>query len=202
MFKSPFFVVDNFISPLECEDIIDRSFIDFPDSEAGKPIKSITRNVLTENRILPYLDNIIPYTEKYYGYEHGGVKPFDIEYYPENCIQEGVRAENSFFHEGKWNRCNDNDFTAILFLKDSSRDINFDTDFEVYGTKLQFNNHMFGFEPTRGTLIFFPSAPNFVNTTISPKVGDLYQIRIQMVAMKPYIYDMNNFKGNYKNWFS
>lgn len=61
---------------------------------------------------------------------------------------------------------------------------------------------MFGFEPTRGTLIFFPSAPNFVNTTISPKVGDLYQIRIQMVAMKPYIYDMNNFKGNYKNWFS
>ncbi len=202
MSKCPFFIVDQFISPLECEDIVNRSFFEFPNTVNGVPVKSVTQNLLTQNRILPYLEEIIPDVEEHFGFEHGGILPLHIEHYPAKCKQEGLRAENSYQKEGKWFRVNDHDFTGILFLKDDSTDRNFDDYFEVYGSKLEFPNHLFGFPPARGRLIIFPSAPNFVNTTISPKIGDLYQIRFQMVAMDPYHYDMRKFPGNYKTWFT
>ncbi len=201
MNKSPFFIVPEFLSPLECEDIVNRSYFEFPNTVNGVPVKSTTQNLLTQNRILPYLEDIIPSLETYYGYEHGGILPPTIEYYPQGCKQEGKRAENSWLKDGKWMRINDHDFTAIIFLKDNSTDRNFDDLFEVYGSKLEFPNHLFGITPERGTMVVFPSAPNFVNATISPKLGDLYQIRIQMVAMDPYHYDMSKFPGNYKTWF-
>ncbi|QDJ96501.1 hypothetical protein Xoosp13_315 [Xanthomonas phage Xoo-sp13] len=201
MNKSPFFIVDDFLSPLMCEDIVARSFFEFPNVENGTVVKSITQNVLTQNRVLPLLEDLIEDLEDYYNYEHGGILPFNIEYYPEKCKQEGLRAENSFLKDNKWMRSNDHDFTGIIFLKTESSDRNFDESFEIYGSKLEFPNHQFGFVPSRGRLVVFPSAPNFTNVTISPKIGDLYQIRFQLVGMKPYNYDMNEFPGNYKTWF-
>lgn len=201
MTKSPFFIIDDFLSPLECEDIINRSHFEFPNKENGTPIKSSTQNVLTQNRILPYLEDMIPAFEEYYSVEHGGILPFAIECYPEGCKPEGIRAENSVRRDGKWARINEHDFTGIIFLKDSSTDVNFDDYFEVYGTKLEFPTHQFGFMASRGQLIIFPSAPNFINYTVSPKLGDMYQIRFQMIMMTPYKYDMNTFSGTYKDWF-
>lgn len=199
--KSPFFIVDNFLSPLECEDIVNRSYYEFPNIENGIPVKSSTRNVLTQNRVLPYLEDLIPSLEKYYNFEHAGILPFDIECYPQKCKPEGVRSESSMRMEGSWRRINDIDFTGIIFLKDNSSDKNFDDDFEIYGSKLEFPSHAFGFVPARGRLVIFPSAPNFINSTTSPDIGDLYQIRVQFVATEPYKYDMANFPGNYKTWF-
>lgn len=201
MSKSPFFVIDEFLSPLECEDIVNRSYYDFPNTEDGVPLKSVTQNVLTQNRVLPYLEDAIPAFEEYYGFEHGGILPFNIEVYPANSKQEGLRCENSWKKDGKWQRINDHDFTGIIFLKDDGIETNFDDEFEVYGSKLEFPNHVFGFTPSRGRLILFPSGPNFTNVTLSPQLGDVYQIRFQLVNMKPYQYNMANFPGNYKTWF-
>ena len=201
MNKPPFFVVDEFLSPLECEDIVNRSFFEFPNTVNGVPVKSVTQNTLTQNRVLPYLEVLTPYLEQYFGYEHGGILPLNIEYYPEGCKQEGIRAENSILRDGKWHRVTENDFTGIIFLKDASTDKNFDDEFEVYGSTLQFPNHDFSFNPSRGRLIVFPSAANFNNTTISPKLGDVYQIRFHIVAMDTYNYDRHQFPGNYKTWF-
>jgi len=201
MNKCPFFIVNNFLSPLECEDIVNRSYFEFPNTDKGVPVKSVTQNVLTQNRILPYLEDLIPALEDYFEFEHGGILPFNIECYPRGCKQEGLRAENSLKRDGKWTRVNDHDFTGVIFLKENSTETNFDDSFEVYGSKLEFPNHLFGFSAERGTLIVFPSAPNFVNTTISPKFGDMYQVRFQLVAAKPYNYDMAKFPGNYKTWF-
>lgn len=201
MNKCPFFIVNNFLSPLECEDIINRSYYEFPNTVNGVSVKSVTQNLLTQNRILPYLEDVVSDLETYFDFEHGGILPINIEYYPQNCKQEGLRAENSMKRDGKWQRVNDHDFTGVIFLKDDSTDRNFDDSFEVYGSKLEFPNHLFGFPPARGRLIIFPSAPNFVNNTISPKIGDHYQIRFQMVAMEPYNYDMAKFPGNYTTWF-
>ena len=203
MSKCPFFIVDNFLSPLECEDIISRSNFEFPNTQNGRPVKSITQNVLTQNRVLPYLEELIPTLEEYYGFEHGGILPFNIECYPANAVQEGYRCENSYRREGEWVRTTDVDLTCIIFLKeDNSVDNNFDDLFEVYGSSLQFINHSFGFRPERGQLIVFPSGPNFVNATISPKIGDMYQLRISLVGMQPYKYDMRKFPGNVKTWFN
>ncbi len=202
MNKSPFFIIDAFLSPLECEDIVERSYFEFPNKENGVPVKSTTQNVLSQNRILPYLEELVPILEEYYDYEHAGILPLSIECYPENCRPEGLRSENSMKMEGRWRRVNDHDFTGVIFLKDSSSDTNFDDYFEVYGTKLEFPHHQFGFLPERGQLIIFPSAPNFVNSTTSPKLGDMYQMRFQIVGMDPYNYDMRKFPGNYSTWFS
>lgn len=200
--KSPFIVIDEFISPLLCEDIVERSRMDFPNTENGVPVKSITQNVLTQNRVLPFLEDLIPFLESYYEFEHGGILPFNIEIFPQGCKQEIARSENSELgQDNEWRRVNDRDFTGIIFLKDNCDDRNFDDFFEVYGSKLEFPNHGFGFKPQRGQLILFPSAPNFVNATISPKLGEMLQIRFHLVASEPYTYDRLKFPGNYTNWF-
>lgn len=200
--KSPFVVINDFISPLLCEDVVERSRIEFPNTENGIPVKSITQNVLTQNRILPFLEDLIPSLEKYYGFEHAGILPFNIESYPERCKQEPVRSENSELGvDNEWKRVNDRDITGIIFLKDNCEERNFDDYFEVYGSKLEFPTHGFGIKPTRGQLILFPSAPNFINATVSPKLGELVQIRFHLVAKEPYVYDRLQFPGNYTNWF-
>lgn len=201
MNKSPFYIIRDFLSPLECEDIIDRSYFDFPNTENGIPVKSITSNILTQNRILPYLEDAIPALESYYDFTHAGILPFSIECYPALSKQETVRSENSQHVEGRWRRVNDNDFTGIIFLKENGSDVNFDDEFEIYGSKLEFPSHNFGFNPARGMLVVFPSAPNFINATTPPAVGDAYQIRFQIVASEPYTYDMSKFQGNYTTWF-
>lgn len=200
--KSPFIVIDEFISPLMCEDIVERSHMEFPNTEGGVPVKSITQNVLTQNRILPYLEDLIPHLEAYFGFQHGGILPFNIETYPQGCKQEVARSENSELGvDNEWKRVNDRDFTGIIFLKDNCDESRFDDYFEVYGTKLEFPNHGFGFRPARGQLVLFPSAPNFINATVSPKLGDMVQIRFHLVASDPYTYDRNDFPGNYTTWF-
>lgn len=204
--KSPFFIVDNFLSPMECESIINRSFFEFPNMENGKAIKSITRNITTEDQIVPYLEDLIDILEDYYEYEHFGILPLDIEYYPERSTPEGIRCENSMYN-GKWMLKNDYTLTGVIFLKDDNLGTDFDEYFEVHGAKLQFPNHQFGFRPERGQLIIFPSGPNFLNHVIPPKLGDMYQIRFQIVGSNRnpekslWRYDESKFPGDYRSWF-
>jgi hypothetical protein len=101
----------------------------------------------------------------------------------------------------KWERSNNNDFAAILFLNEYNDNPAFDSDFEVYGGQLEFLTHGFSFNPRRGTLIIFPGAPNFINNTATVTVGELNQIRIHFAAHELFVYDMNKFLGNYKVWF-
>lgn len=199
--KSPFLVIDNFLTPLECELVVERSFFNFPNTDVNNfPIKSVTRNIPSEELVLDKLDQVIDVMEEYYGYEHAGVLPFDIEHYPEGAKPEGTRCENSLYN-GKWLRMNDQDFTAILFLKDENATPNFDDYFEVYGARLQFKNYNFSFHPQRGQLVIFPSGPHFLNSVIAPSVGDLYQIRMQFVGLRPYTFDPSKFPGNHTTWF-
>lgn len=202
--KSPFFVIDNFLSPMECEGIVERSIFEFPNMIDGVPIKSVTRNILTEELVLDYLDELIEPLEEYYGYKHVGILPFDIEHYPQQSQNEGLRCENSLYN-GRWLRVNDHELTGIIFLKDDNTGTNFDDYFEVYGAKLQFPNHRFSFHPQRGQLVIFPSGPNFLNSVIPPKIGDLYQIRFQIVGTapdgKPFVYNPAMFPGDFRSWF-
>lgn len=199
--KSPFIVIDKFLSPLECEAAVERSFFSFPNrDDKNQPIKSVTRNITTEELILDRMDDVLDFMEDYYGYEHGGILPIEVEHYPEGAKSEGTRCENSLYN-GKWLRVNDQDFTAILFLKDDNTSTNFDDYYEVYGARLQFPNYNFSFHPQRGQLIIFPSNQHFLNATIPPSIGDLYQLRMQFVGMKPYAFDPKMFPGNHTTWF-
>ena len=123
-----------------------------------------------------------------------------FEWYPQGSVGE-AHAENSNFLRGKWLRTKQRDLTAVLFLSDYQDADTLEEEFEVYGGKLEFPQHKFGFNPMRGTLVVFPSDPHFINITSGVFVGDLFQARIQLAAQVPYLYQPQDFPGNYTMWF-
>ena len=200
--KSPFYIVKEFISPLMCEDIVYRLNHSFPDEDKdGQPLKTIRLNNLTEIRVLPKLEELVPKLEAYYNFETHGIESFDFEWYVEGFKPEGSKCKNFTYLNKKWKRCSDIDFTGVIFLNDYNNAMPFDPDYEVCGGKLEFYTHQFGFNPQRGTLIFFPECPNFINTTGPIEAGELTQIRFHIVPKTPYNYDMKMFPGDYRVWF-
>ena len=200
--KSPFFIVEEFISPLMCEDIIERLNHNYPDEDKdGTPLKTIRANPLTELRVLPILEELIPTLEHYYNFETYGIQTFDFEWYVEGFKTEPAKCKNFMYQQKKWVRISDIDFTGVIFLNDYNSEMPFDPLYEVYGGKLEFLTHQFGFNPSRGTLVFFPEGPNFVNTVGPIHAGELTQIRFHIRPKLRYNYDMNKFMGNYKIWF-
>ena len=199
--KNPFVVVDELISPLMCEDYITRLKNTFPNYDAeGNPEKTYRANALSEIRTLPAIEELMPELEAYYGFTLRGILPFNFEWYVPG-VTEPPRCENSLFRNNMWRIKNDIDFTGIIFLNDHREKAPFDPRFECRGGKLEFPGHQFGFLPSRGTFIFFPSGPNFINYTAPIQVGELNQIRIQFVAEERYKYNRADFQGNYIEWF-
>lgn len=200
-FKSPFYVIPEFISPLMCEEVIDACEFTVPElDKEGKEVKTTRTCEGAEGIIYERLFGIIPELQQYYDFEYKGTERMAFEWFPQESIGE-FQCENSNFLRGKWLRTKSRDLSGILFLSDYQEQTPFEKEFEVYGGKLEFNQHAFGFNPQRGTLVLFPSDPHFINITSRVFVGDLFQARIQIAATTPYIYQPDNFPGNYTTWF-
>lgn len=205
--KSPFFIIEDFISPLSCEEIIDDLDNQVPDVDAeNKPLMSVKYNRLAEMRLATAIEEfLIPDVEKYFDFQYKGMYPFEFEWYPQGCKNNRQRCENSIATQGgkkSWHRVNGKDFCGIIFLTDFRDKPPFDSDFEVNGGKLQFLNHNFSMNPKRGTLVLFPGEQHFINCTDDVKLGDLHQIRFYINATTPYRYNPKNFPGNYTKWFN
>lgn len=199
--KSPFYVIEEFISPLKCEDLIDACDYNVPDTDPeGKYVKTSKTCEAAEMMIYQRLQGIIPDLQAHYGIKYRGTERVMFEWFPEGS-QGQFQSENSEFVRGKWLRTRSRDLSAILFMSDFQDKTPFETDYEVYGGKLEFVQHKFGFNPTRGTLIIFPSDPHFINVTTPILAGDLYQARIQIAAQAPLLYNPKAFPGNYTTWF-
>lgn len=199
--KSPFFVVQDFISPMMCEDIVDSLEFNVPDVDKDdRPIPTIKTSEIAEQVIYERFLQLIPQLEKYYNVSYKGMERVQFEWFPQGSEGE-AHAENSNFLRGKWLRTKQRDLTAVLFLSDYQEHDQFEQEFEVYGGKLEFPQHKFGFNPQRGTLVVFPSDPHFINITSGVFIGDLFQARIQLAAQTPYIYQPRDFPGNYTMWF-
>lgn len=199
--KSPFYVMEEFISPLQCENIVDSCDFFVPDTDKhGTNIKTIKTNDKVDQIIYNKMRGIIPQLQTYYNFEYKGTERTQIEWYPVNSNQPPL-SENSMFLRGKWVRIKPRDFTAILFLSDFNDLIPFDSEYDVYGGKLEFPQHNFGFNPIRGSLIVYPSDPHFINNTSTILVGNLFQARIHISAKDIWMYDSSKFPGNYTTWF-
>lgn len=200
--KSPFFIKQEFLSPLLCEEIID--YIDFlyPDTDQDNiPQKTMKGHEMSEELIFHRFEPLTKQLEKYYNTTYRGTEPIMFEWYPQACPGEKPHCENSNYVNKKWVRVRDRDFTCIVFLCDYQEKTPFDSDFEVCGGKLEFMQWKFGFNAQRGTLIVFPSGPNFINNTTLIEAGDLFQIRFHFATMKPFKFDPMLFPGDYTNWF-
>jgi hypothetical protein len=199
--KSPFLIIQDFISPLLCEQIIDDLEAYEPDVDVnGKPIKAVRSNEQYETILFEKLQEIVPTIEAHYGIEYKGTESIAFEWLPQESQGNPV-CENGTYLRKKWLRTRERDVSAMLFLCDYQDKVPFDSDYEVYGGKFEFPQHGFGFNAQRGTLVLYPSDPHFINVNAPVTYGDLFQVRFQITATKPFIYNPQDFPGDYRTWF-
>lgn len=204
--KSPFFVIENLISPKLCEEIITKVGVKSPNLDAAeKPIKLERFDDLAEQVIFTSLQHHKPAIEERYGATIVGTEELVFQHFPENpkvpAKQPG--CESSSFVRKKWVKHRNVDLTGYVWLKDYQDKVPLDPRIEVYGGKLEFPAYNFSFTPQRGTCILFPAGPHFI-TAISPiLVGELYQVKINMVLTKnglPFLYQPTDFPGTWQQW--
>lgn len=201
--KSPFLIYENFISPKICEEIIySLNFFEPDKNKDGKPIPMSRFHEDSGLIIFERLQQIIPNIQQHYQIEYAGTEPIEFEFLARGTTGE-PHCENSNFlkKSSKWLKTRNRDISGIVFLVDYNENPPFDNEYEVYGGKLEFPQHKFGFNPVRGTLILFPSGPHFINTNAPVIFGDLYQARIQIAAQTPLLYNPQKFPGDYRTWF-
>lgn len=200
--KSPFYIVEEFLSPLLCEEIIDILDYNIPDADKdGFDVKTTKTSERAEAIVYERLLLTLPELQAYYQFAYKGTERIAFEWFPEGSQGQFI-CENSEYMRKKWLRTKNRDFTGIIFMCDYQETIPFEKDFEVYGGKLEFVQHRFGFNPQRGTMVVFPSDPHFINITTEVFAGELFQARLQIAAQKPFIYQPTMFPGNYTTWFS
>lgn len=204
MTHSPFHVVEDFISPLQCETLVQRLALRTPDyAENGQPLKH-ERHVLPElsGTILSELDALSPLLERRYGAEVVGDPALLFQQYWENpkSPAEGMGCENSKYVRKKWVKVKDVDLVGFLWLKSYHDAVPLDPRIEVYGGKLEFPAYNFSLTPVAGTLVVFPATPHFVTAMSHVMLGSLEQIKIGL-KLKNWAYDPAQFPGSYQEWF-
>jgi len=200
--KSPFLVYQDFISPKQCEVIVDDLGFYHPDTNVdGDPIKMMRHHDDHEEDLFNRWQKLVPIVFDHFGAGYRGTEKMQFEFRAEGTVSEPECGSSQYLRK-KWVRTKDRDFTAILFLSDYSDAAPFDTDYEVYGGKLEFPQHGFGFNPERGTLIVFPAGPHFIHANAAVVAGDLHQVKFHVAAMMPYLHQPIDFPGDYKSWFN
>jgi hypothetical protein len=201
--KSPFKIYRNFLSPKLCEQFCDKIGFTDPDFDTAtkQPLKMVKFDDDIQLAIYSRLQMLVPELEKYYDFEYAGTEQIMVEWYAEGVTGKPT-CDNSNYVGKKWLRTKERDFTGIVFFSDYQDQPAFDSDYEVYGGKLEFPQHGFGFNPERGTLIVYPSVPHFINATAKINAGELYQARVHIAGKTPYLYDPTKFPGDYRSWFA
>lgn len=200
--KSPFLVYEDFISPKHCESIVADLGFYVPDTNPdGEPIKMMRHHDEIEADLFDKVQTITPSVFKHFNSEYHGTEKMQFEFLAEGTVSQPY-CDNSQYLRKKWVKTKNRDFTGILFLSDYSDKAPFDADYEVYGGKLEFSQHGFGFNPQRGTLIIFPAGPHFIYANARILAGDLFQVKFHFAAKSPYLHQPVDFPGDYKTWFT
>lgn len=203
--KSPFYIVQDFISPLLCEQIVDGlNFIEPDLNSEDQPILTTKRNDRFEHVIFQYLQSQMPDIEEYFNVQYRGTKPVEFNWYPEDYDgDKKITCENSTYSEKRkvWIKNKDRDLTGIIFLSDFNSKVPFESSYEVYGGKYEFPQHGFGFNAERGTLIIHPSGPHFLSAVTPVSFGDLFAVKFHIATTVPFMYDPKLFPGDMRTWF-
>ena len=200
---SPFFVIQDFISPLMCETLVDNLNCYEPDTDKNDhPISSSVHHDKNEGITYNALQDHIDAIRDHFRVDYRGMEKINFEWYPHACEQADVRCENAVCVRNTWVRNQDRDLTGILFFSDYQDNIPFDSNYEVYGGKVEFPQWGFGFNPQRGTLIVFPSGPHFLNAVNTIYAGDSFLARFHIACQAPFVFQPANFPGSYTDWFA
>jgi len=207
--NSPFIVIQDFLSPLVCEKIIQDVHVADPNRDTnGEPKKLERHNLLWEQEIIERFRDCIPEIETRYDCAYRGLDKPLFQYYPENAKApaEQPGCENSKFVRKKWVMHKDVDLVGFIWLKDYNENIPLDPRHEVFGGKLEFPAYNFSLMPQRGSLVLFPAGPHFI-TVISPVLlGELYQIKLNVCINEKnggrWFYNPVKHPGTWQQWFA
>jgi hypothetical protein len=189
--KSPFIIYRECISPLLCDQIIE--------SYKDKPRGEYTEEVIS-NSIKQHILNNVQQIEQHYNIIIEGIEIPKIIKVQTNDVTDIV-CENSKFLRSKWVQIHHRALTGVVFLNDSNFKPPFDRNTDVFGGKLEFIQHEFGLNSIKGLCVLYPSGPHFVNRFTSPEIGDLHYVKFHIKSTNPFIYQPNDFPGDYTNWF-
>ena len=195
MIKSPFFVTQDFISPLQCETIIN-SLTPYQGSDS---IFSIDVNVLsdfvTDELISLHYDTLSDYYDV-------NVENFEtpLVFKYEGCGYKSGCDGYSYLHQ-KWVRTRPRDISCMIFLNETNLEPPFDNQFEIFGGKIDFPQHQFGFNHNRGALVCHPSTPHFIHEMRPVTIGAAYIMKWYIKTETIYIHDPKLFEGDYTEWF-
>ena len=205
--KSPFLVYQEFLSPKQCQEIVDMVKINKPDTDAaGFPTKMDRYHADAEAKIFAKFKTLVPEIEAHYGLKYKGTESLVFQQFPEGMkgLAEQPHCENSQYLRKKWVKVKDRDLTAILWLKDYHDKVPLDPRHEVYGGKLEFPAYNFSLQPQRGTLLVYPAGPHFITATTPVLVGNLNAVRFHIASDStdgPWLYQPANFPGTWDQWF-
>lgn len=207
--KGPFLIFEEFISPKICSEIIKTLDIRIPDTDPlGNPISSERTNDYYQHILFSaFQEKCIQPIEERFNVNYSGISEIIFQFYPEySKAPARVHAcENSKLLRKKWVKVKDVDLTGVLWLKNYNDSVPIDTEFEVYGGKLEFPIYNFSLVPQIGTFVIFPAGPHFINAISPVLVSDLYQVKINISISEKnggiWLYQPEKFGTNWNEWF-
>ena len=203
--KSPFLVFQHFIEPTNCDQFAKTVRVE-PLVNDDNTIQATERfHSETENELFELFKPLIPEIESHFnGFKYRGTEHLVFQQFPvsNGDHAEEPHCENAVFKRKKWVKVKDRDLTGILWLKDYQESPPFDIDTQVLGGKLEFPVYNFSFQAQRGTLVIYPSSERFISLTTSILVGELQCVRFHMCAEGIWIYNPDDYPGDFRTWFS
>lgn len=187
--KSPFFIIEDFLSPLQCDRLLGLNQV----PNAGCCIRHLNEGQFSvvKNSITDYSDQI----SERYGCELSPDIKLLFQQFPENpsapALNPHIDGWESF--RKKWTKVKNIDLVGFIPLKSYCDSLPIDLNFEVYGGKLEMLNFNFSILPERGSLILFPAAPNFIHALSPINFGSFEVIKIHCTFSQPWTFDISKF---------
>ena len=188
MLPSPFYVIEDFISPFQCE-----RFISLNASGKSQTIQKLNGGgiPLIENSFADHTESI---QNRFNCILSESIDSTFIQLKENSTGGSTPPAIPGWMNSRKkWFRTENIDFVGIIPLKTFSSDVPMDTRFEVYGGKIEFQNFNFSILPERGSLILIPSAPNFIHSISPILFGTFEYIQILLSTTEPWVYNSELF---------
>ena len=198
--RSPFFIIDEAISPMQCEQIADSAeFLYLDVNKSSQPIMTTKHTELAHALVSQVLASHRTEIEEHYQLAITNTEPTRVQWADETVNPVAV-CDNSTRIKDKWLRVHNRDLTALVFLSDYNDKVPFDGEFEVYGGKLEFPSHNFGFNPVRGTMVIYPCDPHFTHVFSKIGMGELFITKTFIQLDPMLIYSPKNFPGSWQQW--
>jgi len=202
--KSPFLVFQDLLDGAACDRIAAAVRVLPNKNEDGEDLAMERHHTMIEDEIFSIYKPIIPKLQEHYtGFKYRGTEHLVFQQFPATGkVAEPPHCENAVFKRKKWLRVKDRDLTGLLWLKDYQDSPPFDISTQVLGGKLEFPVYNFGFQPQKGTLVIYPSNERFISLTSAVLVGELQCVRFHICGEGLWMYNPDDYPGDFRNWFS